>query len=46
MTDKKYCKVWDYCHHTGEYSGGAHNICNLKHNVPKKIPQVFHGEPN
>ena len=32
--DKKYCKVRDYCHYTGEYSGTTHSICNLKYSVP------------
>ena len=39
--DKKYCKVRDHCHYTGEYRGAAHSICNLKYSVPKKIPVVF-----
>ena len=39
--DKKYCKVRDHCHYTGEYRGAAHSICNLKYSVPKKIPLVF-----
>ena len=38
MKDKKYCKVSDHCHYTGEYRGAAHSICNSKHSVPKKIP--------
>ena len=42
MKDKKYCKVRDHCHYTGEYSGAVHSICNLKYSVPKKIPIVFH----
>ena len=41
MKDKKYCKVRDHCHYTGEYRGAAHSICNLKYSVPKKIPTVF-----
>ena len=39
---KKYRKVRDHCHYTGEYRGAAHSICNLKYRVPKKIPIVFH----
>ena len=33
---KKYHKVRDDCHCTGEYRGARHSICNLKYNVPKK----------
>ena len=40
--DKKQQKVRDHCHYTGKYRGGAHNICNLRYNVPKEIPVVFH----
>ena len=35
-------KVRDHCHGTGQFRGVAHNICNLRYNVPKKIPIVFH----
>ena len=39
---KKHHKVRDHCHYTGKYRGAAHNICNLRYKVPKKIPVVFH----
>ena len=38
--------VRDHCHYTGEYRGAAHNMCNLKYNVPKNIPIVFHNGSN
>ena len=28
--DKKYCKVRDHCRYTGEQSGAAHSMYNLK----------------
>ena len=37
-----YHKVRDHCHYTGNFRGAAHNICNLRYKVPKKIPLVFH----
>ena len=40
--DKKNYKVRDHCHYTGKYRGAAHNICNLRYEVPKEIPIVFH----
>ena len=40
--DKKQQKVRDYCHYTGKYRGAAHNMCNLRYNVLKEIPVVFH----
>ena len=46
MKDKKYCKVRDHCHYTGEYRGAAHSIFNLKYRVPKKIPIVLHSGSN
>ena len=46
MKNKKYLKVRDHCHYTGEYRGAAHGICNLKHIVPKKIPTVFYSGSN
>ena len=40
--DKKYYKVKDYCYYTGKYKGAAHNNCNIKYEVQKEIPIVFH----
>ena len=37
LKDKKYCKVTDHCHYTGEYRGAGHSKCNSKYTVPKKI---------
>ena len=42
VKDKKYRKVGDHCHFTGEYRGAAHGICNLKYSVPKKFYIAFH----
>ena len=41
VKDKKYCKVRDQCHYTGEYRGTVHSICNLKYSIPNKTPIVF-----
>ena len=46
LKDKKYCKVTNNCHYTGEYRGAAHNMCNLKYSVPKKLPIAFHNGSN
>ena len=43
---KKYCKVRDHCHNTGDYRGEAHSICNLKYSLSKRIPIVFHNRSN
>ena len=32
----------DRCHITGKFRGAAHNQCNLKLKIPKKIPVFFH----
>ena len=41
VKDKKYHKVRDHCHYTGENRGAAHSICNLEYSAPKKIPIAF-----
>ena len=46
MKDNKYSKVRYHCHYTGEYGGAAHNICNYKYIVPKKIPIAFNKGSN
>ena len=33
VKDKKYNKIRDHCHFTGEYTGAMHSICNLKYSV-------------
>ena len=44
--DKKYRKIRDHCHYTGEYRGAVHSVCNLKDIVPKRIPIDFHNGSN
>ena len=44
--DKKYRKVRDNCHYTGEHRGAAHRICSLKYSVPKEVSIVFHNGSN
>ena len=39
---KKYHKVRDHCHYTGEFRGPPHSICNLRYKTPKEIPVIFH----
>ena len=34
-------KVRDHCHMTGYYRGPAHNSCNLKYQLPRKIPLII-----
>ena len=46
LEDKKYCKVRDHCHYTGEYRGAVHSICNLKYSVPKNVHIVFQNGSN
>ena len=35
-------KVRDYCHVTGKFREAAHNKCNLKLRIPRKLPIIFH----
>ena len=35
-------KVRDYCHVTGKFRGVAHNKCNLKSKIPRRLPILFH----
>ena len=39
---KKMQKVRDHCHYTRKYIGAAHSTCNLRYQIPKEIPVVFH----
>ena len=39
---KLYCKFRNHCHFTGKYRGAAHSKYNLKYEVPRFIPVVFH----
>ena len=40
--NKKQQKARDHCPYTRKYRGPAHNICNLRFQIPKEIPVVFH----
>ena len=44
--DKKCHIVREDYHHTREYRGAAHSICNLKYSVPKEILIGLHNVPN
>ena len=37
----KYDKVRDHCYNTGKSRETAHDICNLRYQIPKEIPVVF-----
>ena len=45
---EKFCnnknkkKVRDHCHYTWKFRGAAHRECNLRYEVPKGTPVVFH----
>ena len=44
--DENNYVVRDHCHFTGKFRGAAHNLCNIKLRISKKIPVVFHGLRN
>ena len=35
-------KVRDHFHVTDKFRGAAHNKCNLKLRIPRKLPIIFH----
>ena len=35
-------KVRDHCHLSGKFLGATHEVCNLKYNILKFFPVVFH----
>ena len=39
-------RVRDHDHFTGKFRGAAHQNCNLKYTVPRKIPILFHNLKN
>ena len=41
-----YREVRGHCHYIGKYRSAAHNICNLKFNLPHEIPVVFYNGSN
>ena len=43
---KKYCKVGDHCHYTGECRGAVHSICCLKYFISKESDIIFHNASN
>ena len=44
--NKNYRKVRDHCRYKDKYRGAGHSICNLKFNVPNKIPVLFQNGSN
>ena len=43
---RRYYKVRDHCHHTGECRSAAHSIWKWKYSVPKIIPMTSHNGSN
>ena len=41
-----YWKVRDHCHYIDKCRGAAHSTCNLKFNMAKEAPVVFHNGSN
>ena len=35
-------KARDHCHFTSKFTGAAHNKCNLKLRISRKLPIIFH----
>ena len=46
VKDTNYRKVRDHCHYIDKYRIATHSICNLKFNMPKELPVVFHKGSN
>ena len=42
LTDHEYEKVRDHCHVTRKFRGAAHRSCNIKFQLNKKVPVIFH----
>lgn len=42
INESNNMKVRDHCHLTGVYRGAAHSKCNMKYQVSKSVPVVFH----
>ena len=46
MYNKKYFKVRDHYHSTGQYRGAVHSMCNLRYSISKTIVIAFHNGSN
>ena len=45
-SDNNYRKGKEHCYYKGINRGAGHSICNVKYNIPKEIPVVFHNGSN